>query len=172
KAALHPVDLALLGAYAAFLLYVGVRLFGVARRGPVEYLLMGRTLALPSFVATLVSTWYGGVLGVGEYSYRYGISNWLVFGAPYYVGAALFALFIARRARASRLYSVPDQLESAYGRVSALIGAVVIQFLSSPAPYVLMVGILAQLIFGGPLWLSIVGGTALSTAYSLRGGLR
>jgi SSS family solute:Na+ symporter len=137
-----------------------------------EYLVMGRRLSLPSFVMTLVSTWYGGVLGVGEYSYRYGLSNWLVFGVPYYVGAALFAIFIARRARASRLYSVPDQLESAYGRVAALIGAVVIQFLSSPAPYVLMVGILAQLIFGGPLWVSIVGGTVISTAYSFRGGLR
>jgi hypothetical protein len=77
---------------------VGVRLFGQSRRGPVEYLLMGRTLALPSFVATLVSTWYGGVLGVGEYSYRYGLSNWIVFGVPYYLGAALFAIFFARRA--------------------------------------------------------------------------
>jgi len=133
---------------------------------------MGRHLTLPSFVMTLVSTWYGGVLGVGEYSYRYGVSNWLVFGVPYYVGAALFAIFIARRARASRLYSVPDQLDSAYGRTAALIGAGVIQFLSSPAPYVLMVGILAQLVLGGPLWISIVGGTLLSTAYSFRGGLR
>ena len=137
-----------------------------------EYLVMGRRLTRPSFVMTLVSTWYGGVLGVGEFSYRYGVSNWLVFGLPYYVGAALFALFIAKRARASRLYSVPDQLESAYGRGAALLGAVVIQFLSSPAPYVLMVGILAQLIFGGPLWISVVGGTVLSTAYSFRGGLR
>lgn len=142
-------------------------------RKPVdEYLVMGRRLSLPSFVMTLVSTWYGGVLGVGEYSYRYGLSNWLVFGVPYYVGAALFAIFIAKRARASRLYSLPDQLESAYGRAAALLGAVVIQFLSSPAPYVLMVGILAQLIFGGPLWISVVGGTVLSTAYSFRGGLR
>ena len=137
-----------------------------------EYLVMGRRLTLPSFVMTLVATWYGGVLGVGEYSYRYGISNWLVFGVPYYVGAALFALFIAKRARRSRLTSVPDQLEVAYGRTAALLGAGVIQFLSSPAPYVLMVGILAQLIFGGPLWISIVGGTLLSTAYSFRGGLR
>ena len=61
---------------------MGARLFGVVHRGAAEYLVMGRTLALPAFVATLVSTWYGGVLGVGEYSYRYGISNWLVFGLP------------------------------------------------------------------------------------------
>lgn len=133
---------------------------------------MGRRLTLPSFVMTLVATWYGGVLGVGEYSYRYGLSTWLVFGVPYYLGAALFALFIAKRARRSQFYSVPDQLHAAYGRGAALLGAVVIQFLSSPAPYVLMVGILAQLIFGGPLWVCVVGGTLFSTVYSFRGGLR
>ena len=158
--------------YAAFLLYIGFRLFGTVRKPVDEFLVMGRRLSLPSFVMTLVATWYGGVLGVGEYSYRYGISNWLVFGVPYYVGAALFALFIAKRARRSQFYSVPDQLASAYGRGAALFGAVVIQFLSSPAPYVLMVGILAQLIFGGSLWICVVGGTLLSTAYSFRGGLR
>lgn len=133
---------------------------------------MGRRLALPSFVATLVSTWYGGVLGVGEYSYRYGISNWLVFGVPYYVGAALFALFIARRARRSQLCTVPDQLARAYGRPAALIGAGIIQVLSSPAPYVLMLGILIQMIFGWPLVPAILVGVFFSTAYSFRGGLR
>jgi SSS family solute:Na+ symporter len=149
-----------------------VRLFGVARRGPVEYLLMGRTLALPSFVATLVSTWYGGVLGVGEYSYRYGLSNWIVFGVPYYLGAALFAIFFARRARRSELFTVPDQLDRAYGRPAALLGAIVIQVLSSPAPYVLMLGILIQMIFGWSLLPAILIGTFLSTAYSFRGGMR
>jgi len=151
---------------------VGVRLFGVARRGPVEYLLMGRTLALPSFVASLVSTWYGGVLGVGEYSYRYGISNWIVFGVPYYIGAALFAIFFARRARRSGLYTVPDQLDWAYGKPAALLGAVIIQVLSSPAPYVLMVGVLLQLIFGWPLVTAVLVGTFFATAYSFRGGMR
>ena len=149
-----------------------MRLFGDVSRGPAEYLLMGRTLALPSFVATLVSTWYGGVLGVGEYSYRYGLSNWIVFGVPYYLGAALFAIFFARRARRSELYTVPDQLDRAYGRPAALLGAIVIQVLSSPAPYVLMLGILIQMIFGWPLLLAILIGTFLSTAYSFRGGMR
>jgi solute:Na+ symporter, SSS family len=172
KSALHPADLALIGAYFVFLVIVGLRFFGIARRDTAEYLLMGRRLALPSFVATLVTTWYGGILGVGEYSYRYGISNWLVFGVPYYVGAALFAFLVAKRARRSRLVTVPDQLAAAYGRPAGLLGAVVIQVLSSPAPYVLMLGILLQTMFGGPLWVSLVAGTVASTAYSLRGGLR
>ena len=151
---------------------MGVRLFGVARKSAAEYLVMGRRLALPSFVATLVSTWYGGVLGVGEYSYRYGISNWLVFGLPYYIGAALFAIFFARRARRSELYTVPDQLHRAYGRPAALLGAGVIQVLSSPAPYVLMLGVLLQMVFGWPLVPAILVGAFFSTAYSFRGGMR
>ena len=32
-----------------------------------EYILHGRKLSLPGFVATLVSTWYGAILGIGEY---------------------------------------------------------------------------------------------------------
>jgi SSS family solute:Na+ symporter len=133
---------------------------------------MGRRLSLPSFVATLVTTWYGGVLGVGEYSYRFGISNWLVFGVPYYVGAALFAVLIARRARRTALYTVPDQLAAAYGRGSGLIGAAYIQVLSSPAPYVLMLGVLLQLLFGWSLPTALLIGTFFATAYSFRGGMR
>ena len=133
---------------------------------------MGRSLALPSFVATLVSTWYGGVLGVGEYSYRYGISNWLVFGVPYYLGAMLFAMFFARRARRSELYTVPDQLDRVYGRPAALLGAGIIQVLSSPAPYVLMLGILIQMIFGWKFLPAVLVGTFFATAYSFRGGMR
>src|SRR5439155_26383949 len=123
---------------------------------------MGRRLALPSFDETLVTTWYGGVLGVGEFSYRYGISNWVVFGVPYYLGAALFALFFARRARRPQLYTVPDQLHRAYGLGAGVLGAVVIQFMSSPAPYVLMVVVLLQLLFGWNLALAVLAGTLFS----------
>ena len=30
-----------------------------------EYLLSNRSLTLPALVATLVTTWYGGILGIG-----------------------------------------------------------------------------------------------------------
>jgi SSS family solute:Na+ symporter len=168
---LAPVDLALLALYGLFLVGLGIRLFGVARGSAADYLVMGRRLSLPSFVATLVTTWYGGVLGVGEFSYRYGISNWLVFGVPYYVGALLFALFLARRARRAAHYTVPDVLHAAYGRPVALAGAIVVQFLSSPAPDVLMLAVLLQLVLGWGFLPALLLGTFFSTAYSLRGGL-
>ena len=128
----------------------------VARRNETEdFLLAGRTLTLPMFVATLVSTWYGGILGVGEFSYRYGISNWVVFGAPYYVFALLFALLLAKRIRATNHLTIPDKLEASYDRRTALLGGVLTFFLITPAAYVLMVGILIQLVFGLDLVTSV-----------------
>ena len=32
----------------------------------LDYLLMGRQLTLPLFVATMVATWYGGIFAVNE----------------------------------------------------------------------------------------------------------
>ena len=116
-----PLDWGLVAVYFGFLGAVWLRRSG---RTPdaLEYLLAGRRVTLPAFVATLVATWYGGILGVGEYSYRYGVANWLVFGVPYYVGALLFAWAFARRAREAALYTLPDLLDRSYGRGPALVG--------------------------------------------------
>jgi len=136
-----------------------------------EYLVAGRRLSLPAFVATLVSTWYGGILGVGEFSYKHGVSNWLVFGVPYYLYAIIFALFIAGRAWRTKFYTIPDQLEKAYGRSASMAGAFFIFILSTPAPYVLMIGVLCRMLFGWPLWLGTTLGALLSMIYAFRGGL-
>src|SRR5437870_3246211 len=115
-----PWDWALVVAYFGFLAAVWKRLLG-SRPTALDYLVAGRRVTLPAFVATLVATWYGGILGVGEYSYRYGVANWIVFGVPYYIGALLFAWLFARRARQVALYTIPDLLEQNYGRKAALI---------------------------------------------------
>src|SRR5262249_29172681 len=131
----HPLDWALVVLYFAFLAAVWLRLLG-RRAGVVEYLVAGRAVTLPALVAKLVTTWYGGILGVGEYSYRYGLSNWLVFGVPYYVGALLFALLFARRAREAELFTLPDLLDRRCGRAPALAGALLVFVSSAPAAYV------------------------------------
>lgn len=165
-------DIVLLVLYALFLVYVTARIFGPHRKDVGEYLVASRAVTLPGFVATLVSTWYGGILGVGEYSYRYGISNWLVFGVPYYLWAAVFALFIARRAHRSAVYTLPDQLYAAYGRPTGAAGSVLVFLYAAPAGYVLMLGTLLTIGLGWPLWLGCVVGTLLSIIYLFRGGLR
>ena len=89
------VDILLIVLYFSAGVYIGYRSARKEKTEADEYLLAGRSLTLPVFVATLVSTWYGGILGVGEYSYQYGISNWVVFGVPYYFFAPFSLCFIA-----------------------------------------------------------------------------
>jgi len=112
------------------------------------FIVGGRTLTLPAFVASLVSTWYGGILGVGEYSFKYGISNWLVFGLPYYIAAFLFAVFLAKKARESEFLTIPDRLEKTYGKTAAGVGSIVVFLMTVPAAYVLMIGVLGEIVFG------------------------
>ena len=169
---LSIVDLILLGVYFAAVLFIGFRAARKRKSGSDDYLLAGRTLTLPVFVATLVSTWYGGILGVGEYSYRYGLSNWFVFGVPYYFFALIFALFLAKKIRATNLYTIPDQLEHAFDRRTAIAGGILTFFLISPAAYVLMLGVLAQLMFGVDLTLAIVITTLVTIVYLYNGGFR
>jgi SSS family solute:Na+ symporter len=169
---LSPIDIALILLYFAAVVYVGFRATRKAKSDSDEYLLAGRTLTLPMFVATLVSTWYGGILGVGEFSYKYGISNWVVFGVPYYIFALVFALFLAKKIRATNLYTIPDKLEQSYDRKTAVVGGVLTFFLVSPAAYTLMLGVLAQLVFGFDLTTSIILTTFLTVCYLYTGGFR
>lgn len=167
----HALDWAILALYFGALGVVWWR--GLSARPSTEdYLVAGRRVTLPAFVATLVATWYGGILGVGEYTWRHGISNWLVFGVPYYLGAAAFALFLARRARTSEVLSLPDVLERAYGRPAALVGAAAVFVNAAPAAYVLVLGTLFATLFGGPGSLWVVVAAVLSVFYVDRGGLR
>lgn len=113
------------------------------------FLLSGRKMSLPAFVATLVSTWYGGILGVGEYSYQFGISQWLLFGLPFYIFSALFAWFLAGQIRLNKALSLPEALADFYGEKAGRFSALPIFVLVSPAPYILMLGLIFQYLTGG-----------------------
>lgn len=135
-----------------------------------EYFVAGRKLTLPLFVATLVTTWYGGTLGVVQYAYDYGIVNWLTQGAFWYVSYLLFAFFLAKRINASRLYTIPDQLEKMYDRKTATLGALINVIMTTPAPYILSIGVVASFVFGVPLWMGALFATLIMLVYTLRGG--
>ena len=137
-----------------------------------DYLLSGRKVGLFLFILTNVSTWYGGILGVGEFTYRYGLVSWFTQGLPYYIFAFLFALFLAKRIRQASLFTIPDKLTEAYGEKAGLISAVFVFVLVSPAPYLLMTANLISLIFGTGILISLMLGLILSTAYLLQGGFK
>ena len=160
-----------LSLYFAAVFFIGFRARG-RDKDVTDYLLAGRSLTMPVFVMTLVSTWYGGILGVGEFSYSYGIFNWVMQGMPYYVFAVVFAFLLAGKIRATSLTTIPDRLEQMYDRRTALMGAGLTFFLMTPAPYVLMLGILIQMITGWSLVVCVVAGTVATTIYLFAGGFR
>jgi solute:Na+ symporter, SSS family len=164
-------DWLLAALYLGIILYLGFRKSGKSTSGK-DFLLGGRMLSLPAFVAALVATWYGGVLGVGEFTYMYGLANWLVFGAPYYLFALIFAFFFARKIRESQSYSISDILYSVYDKKTGLLGSALVFFVSSPAPYILMLTILLQVVTGWGLLPSLLICTVTSLAYVYWGGFR
>ena len=164
------VDLLILAVYAAAILYLG---FGSRRKGGLEdYLLAGRSLTLPSFVATLVPSFFGGVMGVGEYTYTYGVSNWVVQGVPYYFFGLLYAWLLAGRVRNFPGRTLPDHLESVFGKKTAVLAALWVAVLASPATEMLMLGTLARWATGWPLGLCVAGAAILGSSFLALGGLR
>ncbi len=137
-----------------------------------NYFLAGRKLTLPFFVATLVSTWYGNLLGVGEISFRYGLVNWLSQGIFWYFIYLFFAFFIVKRIYNLKLYSIPDQLQLYYGRGTAILGAIINLIMLNPASYVLSMGLIFNLIFQIDKELGMILGALLPIFYSIKGGFK
>ena len=169
---LSTADWIVVAAYFVFLLYLGFRGSALSRGSSEQFLLGGRMLSLPGFVAALVATWYGGILGVGEFSYLYGIANWFVFGFPYYVFAVIFALFLAGRIRETGRFSIPDQLFHSYDRKTGLLVSILVFFNTSPAPYLLMMAVLLQVVTGWPFEICLGIGALISMLYVFAGGFR
>ena len=156
--------------YFLGVLYVGFRTKPTDQSN-LEYLVAGRRLTLPAFVATLVSTFYGGILGIGEFTYYFGVSSWFLYAFPYYLFITIFAIFLAKKIRRTKLYTIPDKLEQTYGKNVSILGAFFVFFLITPAPYIFMLGILTQLIFGWSLLVSMIVILVFSVTYLFKGGL-
>lgn len=166
---LSLVDILIVAAFLVLTLAVGL-LMKRHDRTAAGYLLGGRALTLPAFIATTVSTWYGGILGVGEYAWKYGISNWIVFGVPYYVGALLFALLFSKRARKGDCLTIPHRFESHYDGRSAKCAAILIFLTTVPGAYMLIMATLCALSFGVSIAVGIAMTVAFVVLYLWRGG--
>ena len=169
---MHWLDLSVLIIYVGLLIGFGFYRTKQSGKDPEEFLLAGRKLSLPGFVVTLVATWYGGILGIGENTYSYGIQTWFIFALPYYIFAILFAFLIAGRINETKFISIPDQFHGRFGKTAGVVSALYILFLASPAPYILSIGILLQFTTGLSFGLSLLMSTGLSLSYIWIGGFK
>ena len=164
------IDAAIVIGFLTACLTLGAR---VRREEDLEgWILAGRTLTLPVFVATLVPTFYGGVLGIGEFTWSAGLSNWTVMALPYYVFAGLYAVLLAGRVRVTPGLTIPDHLAAAYGMPMAVLGAALVFILASPADELRDGRVFARAYDRSPRSRIAALAAALALALIWRGGLR
>lgn len=169
---LGSADKLIIISFLSFLVLIGFLSSRRRSSGRADYLLNGRRTGLFLFIATNVSTWYGGILGVGEFTYSYGLLNWFTQGFPYYIFALVFAFLFAGKIRNASLFTIPDKIESVYGRKAAIAAAFLVFILVQPAPYMLMVGELISMIFGLSLPVSLLIGSLVILPFIMKGGLK
>jgi solute:Na+ symporter, SSS family len=173
---LSNLDLSIIIGYIVMNAFIGFITF--KRKGKVkseveEYILAGRKLTLPAFVASLVSTWYGGIIAVGEYAYDNGIVTWIVFGVPYYVAGLVFAWLLAKRVNSDTVHvSIPDRLHAVYGKHAGYIGAIATALMTSPAAYIMMLATLYEWFFGFSYVFAVAIAIISSITYLFYGGFR
>ncbi len=138
----------------------------------LDYLLMGRQLTLPLFVATLVATWYGGIFGVNEITFNYGIYNFVTQGVFWYAAYLIFAFFIAEKVARYQSVTLPDLAGSMFGPKAAKVAAVFTFFYITPVAYVLSLGLFLNMAFGISVLQGMVFGTLFVCLYTAWGGFK
>ncbi len=137
-----------------------------------DYLLMGRQLTLPLFIATLTATWYGGIMGVTQIAFREGIYNFFTQGVFWYFTYIIFALVIVKKIRSYKVNTLPELVRKLYGNKSASLTAIFIFFKTLPISYAISIGLLIQLFIPVKLYVATSIGVGVVALYSATGGLR
>ena len=153
-----------------FLVTLGFGFYKRSGKRVNSFLFAGRRLTIPALVATLVSTWYGGILEVGRFTYENGIVTWIIFGLFYYIAALLFDKNIAPKIIESDIPTIPELFLQSYGKIPALIAVFCLILLSTPAPYLKILAILLDFLWDIPVFWALVLGAFLSIVYAVSGG--
>jgi SSS family solute:Na+ symporter len=166
------IDIIIILTFFTLLIVIGFIASRKTTSSTEDYLLSGRKIGLTLFVMITVSTWYGGIIGVGEFTYRYGLLSWVTQGFPYYFFALLFAIFFAKKIRQASLFTIPEKLTEVYNKKVGLLSAFIVFVLVLPAPYLLMSANLISLVFDTNILISLIISFILSGSYLIKGGFR
>ena len=155
------------------LYFIATLAFGFYKRSGKDinsFLFAGRKLTIPALIATLVSTWYGGILEVGRFTYENGIVTWIIFGLFYYIAALLFVKFIVPKIIESNIPTIPELFQRSFGKWPAFIAIICVILMTTPAPYLKILADLFNHVWNIPKFTALCLGSALSLAYAFTGG--
>ena len=137
-----------------------------------DYLFASRKLTLPGFIATFVTTWYGGILEIGRFTFENGIITWIIFGFFYYIAALLLLLFIAPKIHKNNINTIPGYFHRNFGYIPGIISSIIILLLSSPAPYLMIFATIFNHVYDINYIYSILIGLFFSVFYIMLGGFK
>lgn len=143
-----------------------------SRNDESEYLLMSRSLAMPMFVATICSSWYGGIFGVTQIAFEHGFYGFVTQGLSWYLAYFIFAVLFAKKIRELKLASLPELIGQNFGPKARRIAGAILFFHALPVTYILSLGIFIQIISGLSFSLSVIFGALIVSVYAFRGGMR
>ena len=107
---------------------------------------------------------------MGRFTYENGIVTWIIFGVFYYLAALLFVKYIAPKIVKEEIPTIPELFLTKFGQVPAIIALFCIVFITSPAPYLKILGQLFKYVWDIPFIWALLLGTSLSIVYVLFGG--
>ena len=137
-----------------------------------DFIFSSRRLTLPAFVATFVTTWYGGILEVGRFTFENGIITWIIFGFFYYIAALLLLIFIAPKIHNNNINTIPGYFHRNFGYIPGIVSSIIILLLASPAPYLMIFATIFNHIYDINYIYSILIGLFFSVSYIMLGGFK
>ena len=137
-----------------------------------DYIFDSRRLTLPAFIATFVTTWYGGILEIGRFTFQNGIITWIIFGLFYYISAFLLLKFIAPKIHKNNIETIPNYIHKNYGYISGLMSSIIISLITSPAPYLIIFATIFNHIYNLNYLITISIGMFFSVFYIILGGFK
>lgn len=172
---LHTVDLTIIGLYAAFVVWLGLRL-GRKHQTAEDYFLAGRKMIWPLIGASLFASNISSttLIGLAGDAYSTGIS---VYNYEWFATIILvfFVIFILPFVLKSQVYTVPQFLERRYDARARTYFSVLNLFLNifvDTAAGLYAGGLLLKLVFPDiPMWQSITALALLAGIYTIAGGL-
>jgi len=167
------LDYTVIVLYFAFMLGIGY--WGMKLSKTLDdYLVAGRRLRTPFYMACLATVVLGGAstLGSAKLGYKFGISGfWLVFMLSF--GVLVMGFLLSSRISALRLTSVCQMLERRYCSGARYLSAVimVVYDMLVVTVQVISIGTIISAIFGWNLTASMLVGGAIVLAYTTSGGM-
>lgn len=138
----------------------------------LDYMLMGRQLTLPMFIATLAATWYGGIFGVTRIAFEKGLYSFLIQGLFWYLTYVIFAVFIVPKIRRFEALTLPQLVTEMFGPWSGKLSTVFNFMNVLPISYAISLGIFLDTISGAGLLLCTALGLAVVICYAAMTGFR